>query len=234
MNICILGAGRVGGTLARRWTIDGHAISLVVRDKNAIKSVELAKTTNSTLLDNGELDRAFSEADVVVVALPWLEVEKILKPKAQLLAGKIILDTTNPIKLGADEVKDGLLIGHSISAGEKVKQFAPQSIVVKGLNTIGWEIMENPGIVPTQPVAFICGDDAGKTVVSNLISALGLKPCDVGPLKEARLTEPVGFFWIHLCFAKKWGPTFIINPVRALENPVDTKTTTTLNTFIQL
>ncbi|MBC7998807.1 MAG: NAD(P)-binding domain-containing protein [Leptolyngbya sp.] len=215
MNICILGGGRVGGTLAKRWASNGHAVSLVVRDKKNAKSLELVNTTTAILFDNSELAKAFGEAEVIVNALPWSEVEKMLKPFAESLAGKIILDATNPIKLGADEVKDGLLIGHTTSAGEQVKEFAPQAIVIKGLNTVGWEIMENPEIIPHQPVAFICGDDAGKTVVSNLISELGLKPCDVGSIKEARLTEPVGFFWIHLCFARQWGPEFVINPIIA-------------------
>jgi predicted dinucleotide-binding enzyme len=217
MNICILGGGRVGGTLAKRWKNLGHDISVLVSNKNSAKSAELAKTAEINLVDNSQLEKAFSQADMVVNALPWIEVEKILKPHAKSLAGKIILDATNPIKMGAAELSEGLVIGHTTSAGEQVKQFAPQSIVVKALNTIGWEIMENPGIVPSKPVAFICGDEAGKAAVSSLISALGLEPCDVGALKEARLTEPVGFFWIHLCFARQWGSAFAINPVGAPE-----------------
>ena len=233
MNICILGSGRVGGTLAKRWANIGHTISLVVRDKTSPKATELAKDTRGTLFDNSELVKAFSGSKVIVNALPWLEVEKIFKPFADSLAGKIILDTTNPIKLGADEVKDGLLIGHETSAGEQVKIFAPEAIVVKGLNTVGWEIMENPGLIPHQPVAFICGDDDGKSIVSTLIWELGLRPSDVGSLKEARLTEPLGFLWIHLCFARQWGPEFVINPVKSQRLQPDKQTIVLLHGAFQ-
>ena len=53
---------------------------------------------------------------------------------------------------------------------------------------------------------FYCGDDiAAKALVRDLIAEIGMDPVDVGPLRNARLLEPMALLWIDLANNRGWG-----------------------------
>ena len=84
------------------------------------------------------------------------------------LKGKIILDATNPLTRGAEGI--ALEIGHSISGGEKVQEWAAGASVFKTLNTTGFGNMADPMFKGVKSVMFIAGDDAGnKPKVTKLV-----------------------------------------------------------------
>jgi len=116
------------------------------------------------------------------------------------LTGKIVIDATNPL----EGLK--LAIGHTTSAGEQVASWAKGAKVVKAFNTIGYNIMENPvhnGVVADLHIA---GDDAeAKKVVASIAKDVGFNPLDVGPLTQARLTEPFAMLWISLAYTCGYG-----------------------------
>jgi len=80
---------------------------------------------------------------------------------------------------------------------------------VKAFNTVGWEMMADPHPAPNATSMLVCGDDdSAKQVVITLAREIGFEPCDAGTLSIARLLEPLGMLWIHLCSLRGMGPKF--------------------------
>jgi predicted dinucleotide-binding enzyme len=106
-------------------------------------------------------------------------------------------------------------MGHSISAGEKVQEWAKGSSVFKTLNTTGFGNMADPVFHGVKSVMFVAGDDAAnKPGVIELVAALGFEVVDVGPLRNARLLEAHAMLWIELALNRGLGRDFAFAIVR--------------------
>jgi predicted dinucleotide-binding enzyme len=127
------------------------------------------------------------------------------------LAGKVLIDCTNPLQFTPAAGLE-LAMGHTVSGGETVAQWAPGARVVKAFNTYGYENFADasyPKYGGLKPVMFLAGDDASaKEIVSRLAADIGFQPLDAGTLKIARLLEPTGMLWIHLAIVQKKGTGF--------------------------
>ena len=194
MKIAIIGAGNVGGTLGKRWAAAGHDILFGVRDPAREKYQSLVSQTGgrAVLASNADAARA---AQVIVLATPWSTTEGALAD-CGALAGKIVVDATNP--LGADL---NLAMGLTDSGGEQVARWATGALVVKAFNSTGFNVMDDPVLDGRHAAMFVAGDDAAaKGVVLDLASAIGFEAIDAGPLKIARLLEPMAVLWIHCAY----------------------------------
>jgi len=191
MKIGIIGAGNIGGNLGRRWAEQGHEIAFGVREPAKVKAVVDACGGRAKATDTRGAAQA---ADVVVLAVPWAAVAGVLKD-AGSLAGKILVDATNALKWndGPEPVI------HDTSGAQKIAEMAPGAKVVKAFNTLGAEHILAP-VVGGQPCdVFLCADDAAaKATVQQLAEEIGFRAVDVGPLRNARLTEHVALTWIYL------------------------------------
>jgi predicted dinucleotide-binding enzyme len=199
MKIAIVGAGNVGGTLGKRWAALGHEVKFGVRDAGDAKVKELLAAAPRS--SAASVRDAAAYADVVVLSVPWTAIDDALSQAGTALDGKVLLDCTNPLSMGADLLERGLLVGHSTSAGEYVASKAPKARVVKSLNTVGFPIMADPKLRGEAAVMPYCGDDAAaKATVARLVTELGFDALEAGPLANARLLEPFGMLWIYLAF----------------------------------
>ena len=191
MRIGIIGAGNVGTALATGWLKARHQIAFGVRDPLAVPR---SPTTGATY---GSVAEAAQGADVVVLAIPWPAVPDALA-SAGNLAGKVLVDCTNPLRMGPIGLE--LEIGHTISGGERVDALAPGASVFKTLNQTGFANMEQArSFTPLPAVMYVAGDDdAKKPLVLSLVSDLGFQAVDAGPLRIARLLEPMAMLWIHM------------------------------------
>lgn len=196
MRIAIVGAGNVGGTLGKAWAARGHDVVFGVREPRDSKVQELIRATGGKARAASVRDAAAS-SEVVLLAIPWAATQEAIKA-AGSLAGKIVVDATNPLKPDFS----GLALGHTTSGGEEVARWAPGARVVKAFNTIGAQHMANPRLGGQSASMFICGDDDGaKQTVAGLAEALGFEPVDAGPLVQARLLEPLAMLWISMAYA---------------------------------
>ena len=194
MKIAIIGAGNVGGTLGKRWAAAGHEVLFGVRDPAREKYQSLVTQTGgrARLATNAE---AAAESQAIVLATPWTTTEAALAACGDL-SRKIIIDATNP--LGADL---NLGVGLTDSGGEQVARWAKGASVVKAFNSTGFNVMDDPLLDGRHAVMFVAGDDqAAKGVVLDLASAIGFEAVDAGPLKIARLLEPLAVLWIHCAY----------------------------------
>lgn len=185
MNIAIFGTGNMASGLAILFAKAGHNVTLASRDPAKARSVT-ARLGNG--IEAGSLDGAAETADAVVLAVPYEAAASVVDP-AGGLAGKVVIDITNP--LTADFL--GLTIGHTTSAAEEIQKHAPAAKVVKAFNTVFASVLQNGGKAAGRPATgFIAGDDAdARRSVASLAKSAGLATVETGGLASARYLEPV-------------------------------------------
>ncbi|MBI1724433.1 MAG: NADPH-dependent F420 reductase [Candidatus Tectomicrobia bacterium] len=209
MKIGIIGSGRVGGTVGKRWAAMGHEVVFGSRDPGAAKVKEAVDATGGKAKAD-TIARAVSFAEVVVLATPWAGTKEALAA-AESLAGKVVIDCTNP--LAAD--LSGLSVGPETSAAEQVASWAKGARVVKGLSTTGSGNMENPKYGGQSASMFICGEDArAKRTAGGLLEELGFEVVDCGPLAAARQLEHLALLWVCLAYKLGNGPNVAFKLLR--------------------
>jgi 8-hydroxy-5-deazaflavin:NADPH oxidoreductase len=209
MRIAVLGAGNVGAALARGWSRSGHQITFGLRD--IARHRDLLAETGARAMS---LNDAASDAEVVVLALPWGAAEGVLRGLGDL-SGKIVIDAMNPITRGASG--PSLALGHTTSGGEQVAGWLPGARVIKTLNQCGAEVMGDNSAMAHRPVMIMAGDDVdAKRTVAALLLDLGFDPLDAGDLTKARLIEPFAMVWINLAAfrgkGRNWAFAAVSNP----------------------
>jgi predicted dinucleotide-binding enzyme len=209
MNIGIIGAGNVGGTLGRAWAARGHQVTFGVRDVQSLKVPALLDEIGLNV-QVGSVAEAAAFGEVVVLAVPWPAAQDAVQAAGDL-TGKVLVDCVNPIAPGFT----GLSIGHTTSAAEEIARAAPGAKVVKAFNTTGSGNMADPRYGSEQASMFYCGDDAGaKAVLKGLGEEIGFDMVDAGPLANARLLEPLALLWITLAYAQGMGPNIAFKLLR--------------------
>jgi predicted dinucleotide-binding enzyme len=199
MHIAIVGAGNVGQALGNGWRKAGHEVSYALRETTG-KNAEKVRRDGFDIL---AMDKAAAKAEAIVLAVPWQAVADALKALGNL-SGKILVDASNPLTPALE-----LALGFTDSAGESVARLAPGAHVVKAFNTTGAENMASAHAFKVKPMMPVAGDDAGaKAKVMKLAQDLGFEAVDAGPLKSARLLEPMAMFWIRQAYVQKFGRDF--------------------------
>ena len=209
MKIGIIGSGSVGSALGKRWAAAGHDIKYGARDTAKPELAALLQKIGARA-SAGSVAEAASFGEVIVLTTPWNGTQAAIE-SAGNLAGKIVVDCTNPLKSDLS----GLSIGLDMSGAEQVAQWAKGARVVKCFNSTGAENMTQPRFGADRAVMFLAGDDdAAKATVSKLGEDLGFEMVDAGRLEIARLLEPVAMLWVHLAFRRGLGRNFAFKLLR--------------------
>jgi predicted dinucleotide-binding enzyme len=207
MRIAIIGAGQVGRALGQGWLRAGHEILYGVPDPNDPKHADLGPDRVKTVA------AAAQSSKIIALATPWSAAEDAVRAAGDL-AGKIVIDCTNPL---AFTPGDGLrlALGFTTSGGEQVAIWAPGASVFKTLNQTGAEGMADAAAFAQRPVMFVAGDDESrKPVVAQLVADLGFEAMDGGPLLNARLLEPYAMVWIDQALKRGQGRAFALAATR--------------------
>jgi hypothetical protein len=203
-TIAILGAGRVGSTLATGFASAGHDIVVGLRDAN-----QQSPSWAVPAIGFDTLGAAASRADIVVNAMPGDVAVETLVALAPQLAGKILVDVANATTRRANGMPGGLLYPES-SLGEQLQLALPQTRVVKTLNTMLFSVMTNPAGLSKAPAVFLSGDDEGaKAKVKSLLQDLGWQEDwveDLGGIASAQGTEAFILLVPHVFKAKGFVP----------------------------
>jgi predicted dinucleotide-binding enzyme len=203
MNVTIVGTGNMARAIATRALAGGHRVTLV--GTHLSKADELADELR------GEGSVATSETvegDVVILAVPYTQAPHVVRQHADALGGKILVDITNPVDLGAFEPLDTGFVSPFRSGAELIQSVAPGAVpVVKAFNTT----FAGPllaGAVGGRPLdVFLAGDDAdGKALVAQLIRDGGLRAIDAGALARAHELEAMGY--LHMAIQPALGTVF--------------------------
>jgi len=191
-KIAILGKGNVGGALARGLARSYSHVQSVGHDQAAQR-------------------QAATQAEVVILAVPFPALDDVVKNLGASLDGKVVVDATNAL-----DASMNLALGYSTSGAEELQKKLPRARVVKAFNTVFAQHM-NSGMAGSTPLtALVSGDDAAaKQTVMTLAQDIGFETVDAGPLKNARLLEPVGYLNIQLGYVLGLGTQIGFKLVRA-------------------
>jgi 8-hydroxy-5-deazaflavin:NADPH oxidoreductase len=168
----------------------GQAIADVVRRGG--NTVELLGRADAGTPVTGE---------VVVLAVPYGAVADIVATRGAELAGRVVVDITNPVDFATF---DSLVVPADGSAAAEIAAALPQARVVKAFNTTFAATLVS-GTVGEQPTTvLIAGDDADATsLLAGIVTAGGLRATDAGSLRRARELEALGFLQITLAAGER-------------------------------
>lgn len=175
----------------------------------AIAEVVTRGGNTADIYTSADLDRPIA-GDVVVLAVPYPALSTVLGQRASQLEGKIVVDITNPLNF---ETYDSLTVPADASATSELAAALPNSRVIKAFNT-NFAATLASGQVNDQPTTvLIAGDDAGaKSLLTDVVTAGGLRVADAGSLRRARELEALGFLQITLAASEQtsWSAGFAL------------------------
>jgi 8-hydroxy-5-deazaflavin:NADPH oxidoreductase len=206
MKIGILGSGQVAQTLAAGFLTHGHEVMLGSRDPAKLKEFA-GQNPKAKLGSNAE---AAKFGETLVLAVKGSAAADALRlAGAANLAGKPVLDATNPIA-DAPPV-NGVLVyftGPNESLMERLQKEFPAAKLVKAFNSVGGAYMVNPSFKGGRPTMFICGNDEGaKKTTAGILEQFGWEAADMGQVEAARAIEPLCILWCIPGLAKNdWSP----------------------------
>jgi predicted dinucleotide-binding enzyme len=174
-KVAIIGDGNVGNALGRGASRAGHEVRIVGKDPAATRE-------------------AATWADLVMLAVPFGAIDAVVETARGQLEGKVVVDVTNALTEDMN-----LALGFTTSGAEELQKKLPGARVAKAFNTVFAQHMDTGKLGDQRLTAFVAADDAGaKQTVLELARELGFDAVDAGPLRNARLVEPFGFFNIQL------------------------------------
>lgn len=188
-HIGILGSGEVGQTLAKGFILDGYDVMVGSRNGKKAEAVDEALGMD---VPTGTFSEVASWADLVILAVKGSAAEGVAGELSETLAGKIVIDVTNPISDA--EPENGVLrffTSLDESLAERIQAAAPHTRVVKAWNTVSHRHMIRPEFasIPTMPIA---GDDeTARKEVAAIVQSFGWEVEDMGSLTAARAIEPL-------------------------------------------
>jgi predicted dinucleotide-binding enzyme len=192
MSIGIIGAGALGSSVARLLAKSGIAAT-IANGRGPSSLAALVKDLGPSVKAGTAEDAA--KADIVIVALRWVDLKKALSG-LPAWNGRIVIDATNPVEFlepNSPDRKDpnnpfaayGLKtidLGGKIST-RMVSEFVPGAGVVKAFNHLPANLLPEPSASGGKRVLFYSGDDASaKANVRKLLERVGTFPIDLGTL----------------------------------------------------
>jgi predicted dinucleotide-binding enzyme len=193
-KIGVLGSGGVGETLANGFIKEGHEVMRGSRDG---KKLDEWKRGAGDKAKTGTFAEAARFGDVVVLAVKGIAAEPAVDLCGGALAGKTVLDTTNPIAESPPE--NGVLkyfTGPNESLLERLQKRVPDAHFVKAFSCVGNAFMVHPDFGGQKPTMFICGnDEKARAEATEILTAFGWETEDLGSAASARAIEPLCMLW---------------------------------------
>jgi len=196
MRIGVIGSGEVGASLAIGLRRHGHEVMRGSRDP---KKLEAWHADKGKAIAIGNMAETARFGELVVLAVKGSGAEGAVREAgADNLAGKPVLDTTNPIADSAPPVNGVLqfFTGPNDSLMERLQKLAPAAHFVKAWSCVGSALMIDPALQGGPPTMFICGNDNGaKQAATKLLKQVGWETLDLGKIEAARAIEPLCILW---------------------------------------
>src|SRR3954451_1037051 len=187
-SVSVIGSGNMASAIGGLALRGGNAVEVIGRDAAKAPALARAPGDGATAGTWG----AAPAGDIVILAVLFDSAVPVVSEYGEALAGKIIVDITNPFNATAT----GLAIPDGTSVAEMVGNAAPASThVVKAFNTLFRDVLAAGGPLDV----FMAGDDAqAKASVSAFVTSLGLRPRDAGDLAMAHWREGAGLLSVGL------------------------------------
>jgi len=190
-TVAIIGTGNIGSRLAADWAAGGQDFLLAGRDQEAARKIAAGLDGHAEAVS---VDEAVDRADALVVAV-WLpDFRQFIAQYEDRLAGKVIIDPSNPVGPDADG-NYRKVIGEQESSGQILAGLLPTGArLVKAFGTLSAPTLSAAARQePERAVLFYAADDdAAGDLVAELIRAAGFDPVRVGGLDQSIRIEMFG------------------------------------------
>lgn len=205
-NIGVIGATGNMGSAITRSLFETNSINIFSR--NTEKLEELASELSSeNIVVAEDIKDLLDASDIVILALPYNEEQKLANEIKESVAGKIVISISNPL---SEDYSD-LVTGWDTSSAEQLQATLSESHVIKAFNTIFASRINDPVINGIQIDHFFAGNDENAlNEVKGLISSINHNPILVGTLEQSRLLERMAFLNIKLSAQEmfQWNSAF--------------------------
>ena len=194
-NIGIVGSGIVGQTLANGFLKHGYRVKVGTGNPGKLSEWLSNAGPNASV---GTFAEAAAFGEIVVLAVKGTAAaEAIAKAGPASLAGKTVIDATNPI---ADSPPQNGVLKYFTTTDESLMEMLQKSYpairFVKAFSCVGNAFMVNPAFPGGKPTMFICGNDEGaKRAVTAILDQFGWETEDMGKVEAARAIEPLCILW---------------------------------------
>ena len=188
MRIGIVGAGKIGSTLAKHWVDARHEVRLASRHPAELQPMVERLGTRASA---GTPAEAATFGEVVMLTIPLAAVPDVARDLASLLVGKVVIDTGNAYENRDGEVAREATKHPAGSAGWAAAMF-PGSRWVKAFNTVYFKVLESEAHRDGDRVGIpLAGDDReALETVARLVRDAGFDPVIVGALERGKEFEP--------------------------------------------
>lgn len=194
-KVAVLGSGQVGETLSNGFLKHGHEVMRGSRDPKKLAEWKEKAGGKASI---GTFAESAKWGEIIVLAVKGTAAEEVLDHAGgeSSLAGKAVLDTTNPI--GDQKPVNGVIsyfTNANESLMERLQKKVPSAHFVKVFSSVGNALMVNPAL-ETKPTMFICGnDDGAKAQTKSILDQFGWETEDCGKVEAARAIEPLCILW---------------------------------------
>jgi predicted dinucleotide-binding enzyme len=199
MKIGIIGAGRIGGTLATLWAKAGHEVLVSSRHPEQLQ--DLAKSLGPKGRAGTPREAAVF-GDVVLISVPYGALPQVGKDLQKELKGKVVIDTGNPYpERDGDMAIEARRKGTGVASAE----FLPGVRLARAFNAISYRNLRSEAHRSGELVGIpIAADDReALEVTARLVRDAGFEPVVVGPLSKAKLFDVGTPVYTQLLTAKE-------------------------------
>ncbi|MEV0686716.1 NAD(P)-binding domain-containing protein [Nocardia sp. NPDC050378] len=190
MKTAVIGMGRIGTTVAT--LLAGGGQEVVVADRKPDKAVALAAKLGGSVT-SADIEDAIRTTDVVVPTIIFAALPEFVSAYAEQLAGKILIDPTNPVSFD-ERGPIARLVGDNESGGQVLAAQLPGSIAyAKAFGTLGADTLTDAADARPRAVLFyVTDDDTAASAVEELVTAAGYTPVRAGGIDRAADIELQG------------------------------------------
>ncbi len=189
------GTGPEGRGLATRFALSGHAVR--IGSRGAERGAEVARELAESLagrpglgdIQGSDNATAVSEADLVVVVVPYGAHRATLEDLREALVGRVVVDSVVPVVFDRGprpvEVEAG-------SATEEAAAILPDATVIGAFHNLAAEVLLDPDAPVDADVLVTGANGEAKQAVMALAEQIqGCRAVDAGPLRFSRFVEGI-------------------------------------------
>ncbi len=182
LKIGVIGAGRIGGTLAELWAKAGHEVLLSSRHPERLE--DLADRLGPAARA-GTPREAAAFGEIVLISVPYGALPQVGRDYATELEGKVVLETGNPFPSRDGDMAQA---AREKGAGIASAEFLPGVRLVRAFNTIPYQALRDGAYRDGERIAVpLAGDDpAALSIAARLVNDAGFEPVVVGTLARSR------------------------------------------------
>jgi predicted dinucleotide-binding enzyme len=186
LKIGVIGAGRIGGTLAKLWAEAGYKVMISARTLDEVQKLAAEIGHGVTA---GTPGQAAAFGDVVLISVPYGALPQVGKDNAAQLKGKIVLDTCNPY-VG----RDGEMAKEALEKGTGAinPTYLPGVRLVRAFNQVSAASLASEAHRAGEKIGvpLAADDKQALDVAKQLVTDAGFDPVVVGGLSTAKRFDP--------------------------------------------